>query len=209
MRNLRFLPIFAGLLIAGMAFAQTPAPKASPKSQWKKATFAGGCFWSMQVPFDKVKGVSQTEVGFSTAWRKSPGPEQSSRGRGDAVESIEITFDPAQVGYEQLLEIYWHNIDPTQDNGQFADIGPQYRTYIFVHDEDQRKMAEASKEQLAQSGRFTRPIAVKIAAVSPFRPAEEFHQKYAKKNPSDYYEYAEGSGRYPFIRRVWGIDPRK
>ena len=176
---------------------------AGPKPKPQKATFAGGCFWSMQVPFDKVRGVKLTEVGFSTALDKESGR------RGDPVESIEITFDPAQVSYEQLLEVYWHNIDPTQDNGQFADIGPQYRTYIFVHDEEQRKAAEAAKEQLAQSGKFSRPIAVKVLAVSPFRPAEEFHQKYAKKNPSDYYEYAEGSGRYPFIRRVWGIDPRK
>lgn len=211
MKTLRLFAfaVLVALLVPGIAYAQKAPKDAAAKTKLEKATFAGGCFWSMQVPFDKVKGVTKTVVGFSGGTEKNPSYAKVSLGRTGHAESIEITYDPAQITFEQLLEIYWHNIDPTQDNGQFADIGPQYNTYIFFHDEEQRKIAESSRERLAKSGRFARPIAVKIAAATAFWPAEEEHQKYGKKNPDHYYRYAEGSGRYPFIRRAWGIDPQK
>lgn len=205
-----FLTALLVVVASATAFAQSGKEKPStPKARLEKATFAGGCFWCMQPPFDKAKGVIQTVVGYTGGPEKKPTYEQVGAGRTGHAEAIEVTYDPAQVTYEQLLEIFWHAIDPTQADGQFADIGTQYRTYIYFHNEEQRKVAEASKERLAKSGKFSRPIAVKIVAASTFWPAEEYHQKYYKKNPSDYYRYAEGSGRYPFIRQVWGIDPRK
>ncbi len=199
--------ILGGLLAAFVFSNAGTAQKAAPK--YEKATFAGGCFWCMQPPFDKTKGVIQTTVGYTGGKEKNPTYEQVSNRQTGHVESIEVIFDPTQVTYEQLLDAYWHAIDPTQPDGQFADIGPQYRTYIYYHSEAQRKAAEASKEALGKSGKFSKPIAVQIVPASPFWPAEEYHQKYYKKNPTHYYQYAVGSGRYPFIQRVWGIDPMK
>jgi methionine-S-sulfoxide reductase len=198
MKRSFLLAFLLGLTFAGVGFAQ------SAKPQFEKATFAGGCFWCMQPPYDATRGVVSTVVGYTGGKEKNPTYAQVSDERTGHRESIEITFDPKQVSYEQLVEIFWRNIDPTQANGQFADIGPQYRTAIFYHSEEQKRIAEASKEKLAQSGKFSKPIVVEILPASQFWPAEEYHQKYYLKNADHYNRYAWGSGRKPFLERTWG-----
>jgi len=193
------------LALIGAAWAAGQEKPAAQKSKLEVATFAGGCFWCMQPPFDKTKGVVSTVVGYTGGTEKNPTYEQVSNKRTSHREAIQLKFDPAKVSYEQLLDVFWRSIDPTQANGQFADIGPQYRTAIFYHSEEQKRLAEESKRKLAASGKLSKPIAVEILPAGPFYPAEEYHQKYYLKNPDDYYRYAVGSGRYPFLERVWGI----
>ena len=197
------------LVLAGAVGAAAQGKPAAPAQRPKLevATFAGGCFWCMQPPFDKTKGVVSTVVGYTGGTQKSPTYEQVSSGHTTHRESIQVKFDPTKVSYEQLLEIFWRSIDPTQANGQFADIGPQYRTAIFYHSEEQKRLAEESKRKLAASGKFSKPIVVEILPAGPFYPAEEYHQKYYLKNPDDYHRYAVGSGRYPFLERTWGKKP--
>jgi methionine-S-sulfoxide reductase len=180
---------------------------AAQKPKLEVATFAGGCFWCMQPPFDKTKGVVSTVVGYTGGKEKNPTYEQVSSGRTGHRESIQVTFDPVKVSYEQLLDVFWHRINPTQADGQFADIGSQYRTAIFYHSAEQKRLAEESKRKLAASGKFSRPIATEILPAGPFYPAEEYHQKYYLKHPVEYHSYAVGSGRYPFLERTWGKKP--
>ncbi|MDX1387458.1 MAG: peptide-methionine (S)-S-oxide reductase MsrA [bacterium] len=168
------------------------------------ATFAGGCFWCMQPAFDQTPGVLKTTVGYSGGDRPKPRYEQVVTGATGHSEAIQIEFDPQEVGYSQLLEIYWQNIDPTQENGQFADIGSHYQTVIFYHDEGQRVEAEASKQGLAESGKFSAPIVTQILPAKDFYPAEEYHQKYYEKNPLHYEAYKIGSGRARFLSKNWG-----
>lgn len=203
MRKGAILVLLLTLFVAaGMSGQGKPTEK---KSKYEVATFAGGCFWCMQPPFDKAKGVASTVVGYTGGPERNPTYEDVSYGRTGHREAIQIKFDPAQVSYEQLLDIFWRNIDPTQANGQFADIGTQYHTAIFYHSEEQKRAAEASKQALAQSGKFSKPIVVEILPASQFWAAEEYHQKYYQKNASDYRRYAVGSGRYPFLERTWGV----
>jgi methionine-S-sulfoxide reductase len=199
----------AMLAAAGLAGqGKSPAPAKAGKAAEGKletATFAGGCFWCMQPPFDKTRGVVSTVVGYTGGKEKNPTYEQVSSGRTGHRESIQVTFDPAQVTYEQLVDVFWHNINPTQADGQFADIGAQYRTAVFYRSEEQKRIAEESKAKLGKSGKFSKPIAAEILPEGPFYPAEEYHQKYYQKNPEHYRSYAVGSGRYPFLERTWGI----
>lgn len=190
--------------VSAQSSKQTAAPARGAKPRLEKAIFAGGCFWCMQPPFDKTKGVVSTLVGYTGGKEKTPTYEQVSNHRTTHREAIEVTFDPAQVSYEQLLDVFWRQIDPTQKDGQFADIGNQYRTAIYWLNPDQKRFAEQSKEKLAQSGKFKKPIATEILPASQFWPAEDYHQKYYLKNPTDYNGYKEGSGRGPFLRRTWG-----
>lgn len=191
-------------LAAGVAAAQAKKdPQAKPKLE--TATFAGGCFWCMQPPFDKAKGVLKTVVGYTGGKEKNPTYDQVSNKRTSHREAIEVTFDPLQVSYAELVEVFWRSIDPTQADGQFADIGPQYKTAIFYHSAEQKRIAEESKQKLAASGKFRKPIAVEILPASQFWPAEEYHQKYYQKDPYAYKRYAIGSGRYPYLERTWGI----
>jgi methionine-S-sulfoxide reductase len=192
------------LVLALVVFAAASRAAPGPQARLETATFAGGCFWCMQPPFDKTRGVVSTVVGYAGGPEKNPTYEQVSAGRTGHREAVQVRFDPAQVSYEQLLEIFWRSIDPTQADGQFADIGTQYRTAIFFHSEEQRRRAEASKARLAASGKFRRPIAVEILPAGPFYAAEEYHQKYYLKNPAAYKRYAIGSGRVPFLDRTWG-----
>lgn len=171
-----------------------------------KATFAGGCFWCLEGPFDQLEGVLTTTAGYTGGQVPNPTYEQVSSGTTGHAEALEVTFDPSKVIYEQLLDVFWRNIDPTDPHGQFADQGSQYRTAIFYHSEDQRRLAEASKEALAQSGKFDRPVATTIAPAGAFYPAEDYHQEYYKKYPFRYQLYREGSGRATYLRRVWGAD---
>jgi len=191
-------------LVSGVGAQTAKQNTPSKAAKLETATFAGGCFWCMQPPFDKMKGVTATVVGYTGGPQKNPTYEQVSSGGTGHAEAILVTYDPAQVSYEQLVEIFWRNIDPTQANGQFADIGKQYRTAIFYHSEAQKQLAIASRQKLAGSGKFKKPIVTEIVPAGPFYPAEEYHQKYYLKNSGHYKRYAIGSGRVPFLRATWG-----
>jgi len=170
----------------------------------KKATFAGGCFWCMEPPFEKLEGVISVTSGYTGGQKENPTYNQVSSGSTNHAEAIEVLYDSKKVSYAELLEVFWHNIDPTQVNGQFADHGRQYRTAIFYHDEEQKMLAERSKASLEQSGKFKKPVATEITPANAFYPAEEYHQDYYKKNSFHYKKYRFFSGREPFIKKVWG-----
>ncbi|HXH72627.1 MAG TPA: peptide-methionine (S)-S-oxide reductase MsrA [Mariprofundaceae bacterium] len=179
---------------------------ASRSPEARQAVFAGGCFWCMQPPFDQAPGVLATEVGYSGGNVPSPTYEQVCRGDTGHLEVIRVTYDPGQISYAELLEIFWRNIDPTQSDGQFADRGPQYRTAIFVSNAEERRLAESSKASLQASGKFAAPLATEIRDSAPFYPAEDDHQHYYRKNTLHYQLYKKGSGRAGFIERYWGGD---
>lgn len=168
------------------------------------ATFAGGCFWCMQPPFDHLPGISKTTVGYMGGHVANPTYEQVSTGETGNAEAIQVEYDPEKVSYETLLKAFWTNIDPTNGNGQFADNGPQYRPIIFYHNEAQKKAAEASKKALEASKKFKNPIAVKIEPASAFYAAEGYHQCFYQKQPAYYERYKKGSGRADFIEKNWG-----
>jgi len=180
------------------------AGKEGIEGGFKKATFAGGCFWCMEHPFEKLKGVVSTTVGYTGGQKKNPTYEEVSSGTTGHTESIEIIFDPSQISYTRLLDIFWRNIDPTTPDRQFADIGTQYRAAIFYHTKEQRQAAESSKIMLGKSGNFDKPIVTEITPASEFFRAEEYHQKYYKKNPLRYKLYRFGSGRDRFLEKIWG-----
>ena len=184
-------------------------PKASKnqetqKTNLQKATFAGGCFWCMQPVFDKMKGVVSTTVGYSGGTKENPTYEEVSTGKTGHTEAIEVTYDPSQVSYEELLDGFWTSIDPTDSRGQFADKGSQYRTAIFYRNEEEKRLALESKEKLSKSGKFDEPVVTEIVPVSKFYKAEDYHQKYYVKNAGHYYLYKVGSGREGFLKKVWG-----
>ena len=170
----------------------------------EKATFAGGCFWCMQHPFDELKGVVSTVVGYTGGHLEDPTYEEVCSGETGHTEAIEVQFDPTQVTYSKLLDVFWKNIDPTTPNRQFADTGSQYRTSIFYHNEDQKQLAESSKEEINKSGIFDKTIVTEINPASVFYNAEEYHQKYYKKCPVRYERYKLGSGRERYLKKKWG-----
>jgi methionine-S-sulfoxide reductase len=170
----------------------------------KTAIFAGGCFWCMQPPFDQTKGVTKTVVGYTGGSKETADYNLVSAHKTQHREAIEVTYDPARVSYEQLLDVFWHNINPTQADGQFHDIGLSYQAAIYYGNDEEKKMAENSKEKLGKSGRFDRPIVTQILARMPFYPAEEYHQKYYLKNPEEFEAYHVGSGRVSYLEKVWG-----
>ena len=168
------------------------------------ATFAGGCFWCMEPPFDKLPGVVATVSGYTGGAKANPTyPEVSSGSTGHA-EAVQVVYDPKKVTYEQLLEVFWHNVDPTVKDRQFCDTGTQYRTGIFFHDDAQRKAAEASKAALEKSKPFKQPLVTQIQMASAFYPAEDYHQDYYKKNPVRYQIYRSGCGRDARLKELWG-----
>lgn len=175
-------------------------------SEFQKATFAGGCFWCMQPPFDLLEGVVSTRVGYTGGQIPSPTYEEVCAGTTGHAEAVEVTYDPRKVSYETLLETFWHNIDPTARDRQFADRGSQYRTAIFYHTDSQRSAAEASRKELENSGKFDRPIVTEIAEAGPFYEAEDYHQEYYQKQPFRYSMYKEGSGRSGYLKRTWEKD---
>lgn len=172
--------------------------------QTEIATFAGGCFWCMEPPFQNLEGVISATSGYTGGKTVKPTYEDVCEGTTGHAESIEVVFDLSKVTYEKLLEVFWQNIDPTTKDRQFGDRGSQYRTAIFYHSDAQKKLALASKEQLAKSGKFKEPIVTEITPAGPFYPAEDSHQDYYKKNAAHYEQYKEGSGRAGFLRRTWG-----
>ncbi len=174
------------------------------KSMMKRetATFAGGCFWCMEPPFEKLKGVVEVVSGYTGGTSKNPTYEDY--GNSGHIEAVQITYDPSVISYSKLLDVFWRQIDPTDPNGQFVDRGPHYRSAIFYHNPTQKKLAEKSKEDLAKSGRFDKPIVTEIIEASPFFKAEEYHQDYYRKNPLRYKYYRYNSGRDQYIERIWG-----
>ncbi len=171
-----------------------------------KATFAGGCFWCMQHPFDKLTGVVSTTVGYTGGHKENPTYEEVCSGETGHAEAIEIQYDPSQITYSKLLDVFWRNIDPTTFNKQFADVGTQYRTVIFYHNEEQKSIAESSKEEMERSGIHDKPIVTEITAATKFYKAEEYHQKYYEKCPVKYKLYKSGSGRNHYLKKKLEMD---
>ncbi|CAG9621672.1 peptide-methionine (S)-S-oxide reductase MsrA [Sutcliffiella rhizosphaerae] len=168
------------------------------------ATFAGGCFWCMVKPFDEMDGIEKVVSGYTGGDTKNPTYEDIKKGNTGHYEAVQIEFDPKVFPYEKLLELYWPQIDPTDNEGQFFDRGSQYRTAIFYHTEEQHKLAQESKEQLAKSGRYKKQIVTEIKKAETFYDAEEYHQKFYKKNPEKYKQEREESGRNAHIKKYWG-----
>jgi peptide-methionine (S)-S-oxide reductase len=189
------------------AFAQTGTSPGAAKAAVRtlaNATFAGGCFWCMEPPFDKLDGVVSTTSGYIGGTTKQPTYHEVSSGATGHAEAVQIVYDPKKVSYEKLLEVFWHNVDPTVKDRQFCDIGTQYRTSIFYHDAEQKRLAEASKAALAKSKPFKAEIVTPIVAAGDFWPAEDYHQDYYMKNPVRYKLYRGGCGRDARLEELWG-----
>jgi len=170
----------------------------------KKATFAGGCFWCMEKPYESYDGITEVISGYTGGKSKNPTYGDVSSGSTDHVEAVQVTYDPSKITYEELINIFWKQIDPTDPGGQFADRGHQYTTAIFYHDDEQKQLAQQSKQDLDDSKKFDKPIVTKIIKMTPFFMAEEYHQDYYKKHPIHYNSYQHGSGRGPFLKKTWG-----
>jgi peptide-methionine (S)-S-oxide reductase len=172
-----------------------------------KATFAGGCFWCMEPPYDKLDGVISTTSGYIGGQKKNPTYEEVSEGTTGHAEAVQVAYDPTKVSYEKLLEVFWYNVDPLTPNAQFCDHGSQYRSAIFYHNEEQKRAAEASKQQIEKSGRFTQPIVTEIVVAGEFYPAEDYHQDYYQNNPTRYQYYRYRCGRDQRLAELWGAGP--
>lgn len=168
------------------------------------ATFAGGCFWCMEPPYDKTKGVMSTISGYMGGHLENPTYKKISSGNTGHYEVLQVTYDPEQVSYEELLDVFWKNIDPTDGRGQFCDKGPQYRSGIFVHNEQQRKLAGESLDRLNKNKPFSGSVKTEILNATKFYPAEEYHQDYYTKNPLRYRYYRHGCGRDKRLKQLWG-----
>jgi peptide methionine sulfoxide reductase msrA/msrB len=205
------LAILTGLVLFGFQYTKTRAQvadsgnnKAYDETKLSKATFAGGCFWCTESDFEKIEGVVEAISGYTGGDEKNPTYAQVSSGVTGHTEAVQVLYDPEKVSYTQLLEVFWRHMDPTDAGGQFVDRGSQYRPAIFYHDQEQRRLAEESRQELEQSGRFDKPIATEIVALGQFYPAEAYHQDYYRKNPMRYKFYRFGSGRDQFLSKVWG-----
>jgi peptide-methionine (S)-S-oxide reductase len=188
-----------------LAHAETGnMPQTADPKKLAKATFAGGCFWCMEPPFDELKGVISTTSGYTGGQTPDPTYKEVSAGNTGHTEAVEIVFDPAQISYAELLKVFWRNIDPMTPNRQFCDTGSQYRSGIFYHNDEQKHLAEASKQELEQSGRLPQPIVTEIVPASAFYVAEEYHQDYYQKNPLRYKFYRYSCGRDQVLEQIWG-----
>lgn len=193
------------IILCAFALIATLSWGATPKLD--KATFAGGCFWCMVPPFEKLSGVVSVTSGYTGGQKKNPTYEEVSSGSTGHAESVQVVYDPAKITYSKLLEVYWHNVDPTQSNGQFCDLGNQYRTAIFYHDDTQKQLAEKSKADIEKSGQLKAPIVTQIVPATEFYAAEEYHQDFYKKNPVRYTSYRMGCGRDRRLEQIWGVAP--
>jgi peptide-methionine (S)-S-oxide reductase len=190
--------------------AAEPTKKEAPKeTKLATATFAGGCFWCMEPPFDKLAGVVSTTSGYIGGTKANPTYEEVSEGGTGHAEAVQVVYDPSKVSYAQLLQVFWRNVDPLTPNAQFCDKGSQYRSAIFFHDAEQQKLAEESKRQLEASGRFKQPIVTQLVSASTFYAAEEYHQDYYQKNPVRYRYYRFGCGRDARLKQLWGDEAPK
>lgn len=194
--------------ISGLAHAQgaskNGAAGAAPAGSLRKATFGSGCFWCTEADFDKVPGVTETISGYMGGKTPNPTYQAVSTGTTGHAEVVQVTYDPSKVTYADLLKVFWRNVDPHTANGQFCDMGSQYRPVIFVHDSGQRQAAEASKTALEKSGTLKQPIVVAIQDLAEFTPAEPYHQNFYKTNPGHYTLYRQGCGRDRRLRQIWG-----
>ena len=186
--------------LSGQAAAATDA--ATPA--YETATFAGGCFWCMEAPFDKLEGVISTTSGYTGGHKKNPTYKEVSHGGTGHAEAVQIVYDPEKVSYTKLLDVFWHNVDPTNAHGQFCDNGDQYRSEIFYHNEEQRQLAVASEQELEKNKPFAAPIVTRIEPASTFYPAEDYHQNYYQKNPIRYKYYRYSCGRDQRLEKLWG-----
>lgn len=211
MKRTIIISVFAALIAAGsmnMAHTADKQPGAVPQEH-AKATFAGGCFWCMEPPFEKLRGVISVTSGYTGGKKEDPTYEEVSSGRTGHAEAVEVLYDPAQISYAKLLEVFWRNIDPTTRDRQFVDYGSQYRTAVFYHNEGQKRLAEEAKAKLDRSGRFGKPIVTEIVPAGKFYPAEEYHQDYYKKSSARYLFYRFNSGRDQYLKRIWGDKAEK
>jgi peptide methionine sulfoxide reductase msrA/msrB len=199
-------------VVAALFFGGRPAqsmdakmekPMNAKSQETQTAVFAGGCFWCTESDFEKVDGVLEVISGYTGGSSANPTYEQVSAGGSGHVEAVKVVYDPDRLTYAQLLQVFWRHVDPTDGGGQFVDRGSQYRSVIFYSSEEERSLAEASKQSLAASGRFGKPIATEILQLGEFYPAEEYHQDYYKKDPIQYRDYRSGSGRDQFLKRAW------
>ena len=207
MKKIMFIMIalligLAGFLSAGQKDKGESITMSNDKLE--VATFAGGCFWCMEPPFEKMEGVSKVISGYTGGNKTDPVYEEVSAGTTGHTEAIQVFYDPHKISYKELLNVFWRQIDPTDAGGSFVDRGSQYRSGIFYHNEEQKKEAEISKETLAGSGRYSKPVVTEITKFEKFYNAEDYHQDYYKKNPIRYKYYRYGSGRDKYIEKVWG-----
>lgn len=210
-RSTGFIAMALAVVASGLLWS---APRSSaqtattpPAANLAVATFASGCFWCTESDFDKVAGVVSTISGYMGGKTKNPTYEQVSRGNTGHAEVLQVTYDPAKVSYDKLLEVFWANTDVVDAGGQFCDRGSHYRPEIFVHTPEQRRIAEAGKAALQKSGKIKRPIVVPITDASEFTKAEEYHQDFYKKNPGHYFRYRLGCGRDYRLEELWGKKP--
>lgn len=204
----------ATLVAVGAVFALTHASRSAPPTAavtplppgLERATFAGGCFWSMEYAFDKLPGVTETVSGFMGGHTANPTYAQVSSGGTGHAESVQVTFDPKVVSYDKLVDYYWHHVDLLDGDGQFCDQGDEYRPVIFAHTPEQKRIAEASKAALDASHRFSTPIAVKVENSGPFTAAEEYHQNFHANNEAYYTRYRIGCRRDARLKEIWGAD---
>jgi len=192
------------IFVAGLCIVALGAAVAHAQVPYEKAIFAGGCFWCMEPPFEKLDGVVKVLAGYTGGTGTNPTYEDYAQ-KG-YVEAVEITYDPSKISYSRLLDVFWRQIDPTDPDGQFVDRGPEYRSAIFYGNDEQKRVAEKSKEELAKSGRFDKPIVTDIVRASAFYKAEDYHQDYYKKNPLRYKFYRYNSGRDRYLDKVWGAE---
>jgi peptide methionine sulfoxide reductase msrA/msrB len=203
--------ILIGLILLGFQKSNDKNAKQDEKStlmkaeskNLKTATFAGGCFWCVESDFEKVNGVVEAVSGYTGGQKPNPTYQEVSAGGTGHAEAVQVTYDPAKITYKELLDVFWRHVDPTDGGGQFVDRGSQYRTAIFYHDEEQKRIAEESKAQLEKSGRFSGPVVTEIVQLTEFYPAEDYHQDYYTKNPLRYKLYRFGSGRDQFLSSTW------
>jgi peptide-methionine (S)-S-oxide reductase len=196
--------LFSYTLFIGLVLITAGA--SAEEQHVETATFAGGCFWCMEEALDKVNGVLSTTSGYMGGHKANPTYEEVSAGGTGHAESVQIVYDPQRVSYSQLLDVFWHNVDPTTPDRQFCDRGHQYRSAIFYHNETQKRLAEESKAALEKSKPFRESIATEIVPASEFYPAEEYHQNFYQKNPIRYKFYKFNCGRVQRLREVWGKD---
>ncbi|MEE4136011.1 MAG: peptide-methionine (R)-S-oxide reductase MsrB [Desulforhopalus sp.] len=201
---MQYLLFISMLLILG--FTVTAAAETSPATT-RTAVFGGGCFWCMEPPFEALPGVVEVKAGYSGGEAADANYQAVSSGQTGHIESVEVVYDPEKISYRELLDTFWRYIDPTDPGGQFADRGDHYTTAIFYNDAEEKAIAEASRQALADSGVFAQPIVTAIVPAKPFYPAEEYHQDYYKKNVLHYQAYKVGSGRAGFLERTWKDQP--
>jgi peptide-methionine (S)-S-oxide reductase len=197
------------LAMMGLSMVLVATTTVTAAVKLEKATFAGGCFWCMEHPFDQLTGVKSVTSGYTGGQKKDPNYKEVSAGGTGHTEAVQIVYDPTKVTYEKLLSVFWHNIDPTVKDRQFCDTGNQYRSGIFYHNEEQHKLAVQSKAQLEKNKTFKEPIVTEIVEASRFYPAEEYHQQYYKKNPIRYKYYRTSCGRDRRLKELWGKEAGK